>query len=65
MKIGLINIALELFKNKKFKSVKNIPNIKTIDQDGTNVYDLLKYKNVIFTISSVKSLQERLSKWKI
>ena len=31
---------------------------------GTNVYDLLKYKNVIFTSTSVKLLQERLSKWK-
>ncbi len=64
-KNNLINSLLVLDKESKskiFKSVKNIPNIKTIDQDGTNVYDLLKYKNVIFTISSVKSLQERLSK---
>jgi large subunit ribosomal protein L4 len=64
-KNNLINSLLILDKESKskiFKSVKNIPNIKTIDQDGANVYDLLKYKNVIFTISSVKSLQERLSK---
>ena len=44
------------------KSTRNIPNLKIIEQEGTNVYDLLKYKNVIFTISSIKSLQERLSK---
>jgi hypothetical protein len=25
---------------------------------------LIKYKNVLFTISSIKNLQERLSKWK-
>ena len=44
------------------KSARNIPNLKIIEQEGTNVYDLLKYKNVIFTISSIKSLQDRLSK---
>jgi len=49
-------------KNKIFKSAKNIPNLKIINEEGTNVYDLLKYKNVIFTITSIKSLQERLSK---
>ena len=48
--------------SKIFKSARNIPNIKIIGQEGANVYDLLKYKNVIFTTSSIKSLQERLSK---
>ena len=48
-------------KLKIIKSARNIPNLKIIDQEGTNIYDLLKYKNVIFTISSIKSLQERLS----
>ena len=49
-------------KTKIFKSVQNIPNLKIIDQENTNIYDLLKYKNVIFTTTSIKSLQERLSK---
>jgi large subunit ribosomal protein L4 len=44
------------------KSSQNIPNLKIIDQIGANVYDLLKYKNVIFTSTSIKLLQERLSK---
>ena len=44
------------------KSAKNIPNLKIIDQEGANVYDLLKYKNVIFTTTSIKVLQERLLK---
>ena len=48
--------------SKIIKSARNIPNLKIIKQEGTNVYDLLKYKNVIFTITSIKSLQERLSK---
>ena len=49
-------------KSKIIKSARNIPNLKIIKQEGTNVYDLLKYKNVIFTITSIKSLQNRLSK---
>ena len=49
-------------KLKIIKSARNIPNIKIIEQQGTNVYDLLKYKNVIFTTTSIKSLQDRLSK---
>ena len=42
------------------RSVKNIPNLKLINEDGTNVYDLVKYKNVLFTTSSIKKIQERL-----
>ena len=49
-------------KSKIIKSARNIPNLKIIEQEGANVYDLLKYKNVIFTTSSIKSLQERLLK---
>ena len=49
-------------KLKIIKSARNIPNLKIIDQSGTNAYDILKYKNVIFTMSSIKSFQERISK---
>ena len=55
-------ITDENSKSKIIKSARNIPNLKIINQEGTNVYDLLKYKNVIFTITSIKSLQDRLSK---
>jgi len=50
--------------NKIIKSAKNIPDLKIIDQLGTNAYDLLKYKNVIFTKTSLKNFQERIIKWK-
>ena len=63
----LVNSLIISDKNSRtniIKSARNIPNIKIIDQEGTNVYDLLKYKNVIFTMSSIKSIQDRLSKWK-
>ena len=49
-------------KTKIFKSARNIPDLKVISQDGANVYDILKYKNVIFTTSSIKTFQERLIK---
>jgi len=48
--------------SKIIKSARNIPNLKIVDQEGTNAYDLLKYKNVVFTTSSIKSFQERISK---
>jgi len=57
-------ISDENSRSKIIKSARNIPNLKIIKQEGTNVYDLLKYKNVVFTITSIKSLQDRLSKWK-
>ena len=55
-------ISDKISKTKIIKSARNIPNLKIIEQEGANVYDLLKYKNVIFTMSSIKSLQDRLSK---
>ncbi len=51
-------------KSKIIKSARNIPNIKIIEQEGANAYDIIKYKNVVFTTSSIKSFQDRISKWK-
>ena len=42
------------------KSARNIKNLKLIKQEGTNIYDLFKYKNVIMTSSSVKKIQDRI-----
>ena len=42
------------------KSVKNIPDVKLISDDGANVYDLIKFKNVLFTTSSIKKIQNRI-----
>ena len=55
-------ISDKISKSKIIKSARNIPNLKIIDQAGTNAYDILKYKNVVFTTSSIKSFQERISK---
>ena len=42
------------------KSARNIKNLKLIKDEGANVYDLFKYKNVIMTSTSVKKLQNRI-----
>ena len=42
------------------KSARNIKDIKLIKHEGTNIYDLFKYKNVIITSSSAKKIQDRV-----
>ena len=42
------------------KSARNIKDIKIITYDGTNIYDLLKYRNVIITSTSIKKLEDRI-----
>ena len=49
-------------KSKIIKSARNIANLKIIEQEGANAYDVLKYKNVIFTASSIKNFQDRVTK---
>ena len=64
-KNNMINSLLISDKNSKLKIIKsarNIPNLKIVEEGGANVFDLLKYKNVIFTSSSIKTMQERLIK---
>tara|TARA_Y100000768_G_C23788292_1_gene591374 strand:+ start:84 stop:719 length:636 start_codon:yes stop_codon:yes gene_type:complete len=41
------------------KSARNIKNLKLINDNGTNIYDLFKYKNVIITSTSAKNIQNR------
>ena len=42
------------------KSARNIKDIKLIKDEGTNIYDLFKYKNIIITSTSAKKIQERI-----
>ena len=42
------------------KSARNIKNLKLINDSGANIYDLMKYKNVILTSSSIKKIQENI-----
>ena len=42
------------------KSARNIKDVKLIKDEGTNIYDILKYKNLIITSSSAKKIQQRV-----
>ncbi len=42
------------------KSARNIKDVKLISEDGANIYDILKYKNVILTSSSIKNIQQKI-----
>jgi len=42
-----------------FKSAKNIPNVKVTDINHFSAFDLVKYKKIIFTETSVKELEKR------
>jgi len=61
-KFEALNALIILDKKSKeniFMSLKNIPNIKTSDISNFSVFDLLKYKKVILTDSSIKLLEKR------
>ena len=46
-------------KNKVEKSIRNIPNIKVTDINHFSAFDIVKYKKIVFTESSVKELEKR------
>ena len=48
-------------KEKVEKSAKNIPNVKVTDVNHFSSYDIIKFKKVVFTESSVKELEKRYS----
>tara|TARA_X000001036_G_scaffold438605_1_gene486921 strand:- start:1384 stop:2019 length:636 start_codon:yes stop_codon:yes gene_type:complete len=62
-KNNLLNVIiisdLETLKNIN-KSARNIKNLKIIIDAGANIYDMMKYKNVLLTKSSVKTLEKRI-----
>ncbi len=49
----------KISKNKIEKSIRNIPNIKVTDVNHFSAFDIVKFKKVVFTESSVKELEKR------
>ena len=50
------------YKQEKIeKSARNIPNVKITDVNHFSSYDIIKFKKVVFTESSVKELEKRYS----
>ena len=43
------------------RSIRNIPNIKVTDINHFSAFDVVKYKKVVFTESSIKELEKRYS----
>ena len=48
-------------KSKIEKSIRNIPNIKMTDVNHFSAFDIVKFKKVVFTESSIKELEKRFS----
>ena len=48
-------------KEKVEKAMRNIPNIKVTDINHFSAFDIIKFKKVVFTESSVKELEKRYS----
>ena len=46
-------------KLKIYRSLKNIPNVKVADINHFSSIDIVKYKKLIFTVSSLKELEKR------
>ena len=41
------------------RSLKNIPNVKVCDVTNLALYDLIKYKKIVFTETSIKDLEKK------
>ncbi len=48
-------------KEKISKSIQNIPNVKATDINHFSAFDIIKYKKLVFTESSIKELEKRYS----
>ncbi len=62
IKFEATNALIILDKNSKEKiekSIKNIPNVKSTDVNHFSAFDIVKYKKLIFTESSIKELEKR------
>ena len=46
-------------KDKIYRSTKNIPNLKVTDVNHFSAFDIIKFKKIIFTESSIKELEKR------
>ena len=63
-KLGITHSLIILDKASKVKvekSARNIPNVKVTDVNHFSSYDIIKFKKVVFTESSVKELEKRYS----
>ena len=65
-KFELTNSLMILDKSSKDKierSIRNIPNLKVTDVNHFSAFDIVKFKKIVFTETSVKELEKRYSWW--
>ena len=63
-KFEITNSLIILDKNSKEKiekSIRNIPNVKVTDINHFSAFDIVKFKKIVFTESSIKELEKRYS----
>ena len=63
-KFEITNALIVLDKSSKEKierSAKNIPNVKITDINHFSAFDIVKFKKIVFTESSIKELEKRYS----
>ena len=61
-KIQITNSIIILDKTSKEKiekSIRNIPNVKVTDINHFSAFDIVKFKKVVFTETSIKELEKR------
>jgi len=49
----------KISKEKIYRSAKNIPNVKVTDVNHFSAFDIVKFKKIIFTESSIKELEKK------
>ena len=63
-KFKILNSLIILDRSSKVKvekSIRNIPNVKVTDVNHFSAFDIIKFKKIVFTESSVKELEKRFA----
>jgi large subunit ribosomal protein L4 len=60
--LGFSNVLIIAQENSNLeKSARNVPQVKVLRPEGLNVYDVLRYENLIITQPCVEKIQGRLA----
>ena len=57
---GSVLVVIAALDERVERAARNLPNVKVLRLDGLNVYDLLRYRQVIFTKDAVAGIEARL-----
>ncbi|MBF0210088.1 MAG: 50S ribosomal protein L4 [Desulfamplus sp.] len=62
LNLGLKNVLIIINEDDRnlTLSARNIPDLKVLKTEGLNVYDILKYDNLLLVESSIQSIEGRL-----